>query len=189
MTQQNEWIVENFRFLTQQDANQAQTECENIKKLEAKLDYTNPNMVKMVYDKAIENRLFKTPVGYEFLRKLQKILLENSETSNQVQSIPVMSVFNLRESTTKVVERVKASKKPPKKSKEYVSKKISIWLNVALMCLVAVMFWVAMTSSNPNIINYERAIQNKYASWEQQLQERENIVREKEKELLIQNND
>lgn len=53
------------------------------------------------------------------------------------------------------------------------------------MILVIVMFVISTTSSNPNILNYERAIQNRYVEWEQQLSDREQVVREKEKELLI----
>jgi hypothetical protein len=37
----------------------------------------------------------------------------------------------------------------------------------------------------PNIINYKTAIMNEYASWEQELSEREAKVREREKELDI----
>ena len=43
-----------------------------------------------------------------------------------------------------------------------------------------------MTGNNPNILNYQNAVLNKYASWEQELMEREQAVREKEQELGIQ---
>lgn len=45
------------------------------------------------------------------------------------------------------------------------------------------MFAIASGSDNPNIINYRNAIVNEYASWEQELTEREKAVRRKEAEL------
>lgn len=187
MAEKGEWVVSGFQFLTEQDAKQAQAEVEKIQKLEEKLDYKNPNMVLIVYNKAIENRLFKTPVGYEFLRKLQKLSKDNPAVKEEVQNIPVTNVFQLRDSTAPIVEKIKASKKPVKKKKELFSKNTSIMLNVVLLLLVAVMFWISTTGSNPTVLNYEKNLQNKYAAWEQELQERESTVREKERELLIEN--
>lgn len=45
------------------------------------------------------------------------------------------------------------------------------------------MFVITLQSDNPNILNYRQAITNEYASWEQELTERENKVREKEQKL------
>jgi flagellar capping protein FliD len=42
-----------------------------------------------------------------------------------------------------------------------------------------------MKGSTPNILNYEKALQNRYAEWNQELSDREEAIREKEKELLI----
>jgi len=47
------------------------------------------------------------------------------------------------------------------------------------------MFWIARNSNAPNILNYETALRNWYASWEQDLVERERVVKEKERELKI----
>ena len=51
------------------------------------------------------------------------------------------------------------------------------------MVLVFAMFVITLQSDNPNILNYRQAITNEYASWEQELTERENKVREKEQKL------
>ena len=44
---------------------------------------------------------------------------------------------------------------------------------------------MAMSGNNANILNYRNAIVDEYASWEQELTEREKAVREKEQELGI----
>ena len=77
MADKEEWIVDGYQFGSAKDATQAKAELLKIQKLEDKMDYRNPHMVYMVYHKAIENRIFKTPIGYEYLRKLQKHLKEN----------------------------------------------------------------------------------------------------------------
>ena len=47
------------------------------------------------------------------------------------------------------------------------------------------MIVITLTSDNPNIINYENKLVDKYEEWEQDLQEREQAVKEQEKKLGI----
>lgn len=94
----------------------------------------------------------------------------------------------MRESANQTVERIQASRKPVKKEKpkqEFFSRKTSILINIGLLALVIVMFAIAATGSEPTVLNYERVLQNRYAEWEQQLSDREQVIREKERELLI----
>ena len=60
---------------------------------------------------------------------------------------------------------------------------VSIVLNIALTVAVIIMFWIAKNTEQPNILNYEEAITNRYAAWDQQLTEREAAVRQAEREL------
>lgn len=66
---------------------------------------------------------------------------------------------------------------------------ISTILNVVLALAVVGMFAITLKSDNPNILNYEKQIINKYASWDQELTEREQAVREKERQLQIEAGD
>ena len=187
MTGREEWTIEGFQFGSEKDAKQAKGEELKIQKLEDKMDYRNPHMVFMVYQKAIENRIFKTPVGYEYLKSLQKTLKESPLIREEVPPIPVNQVYNLRDSTNPVIEKVKGTNKPkkqPKVKQEFFTRKTSICVNVILAILVIVMFCISMTGSRPTILNYEKAIQNKYAAWEQELEQRESELREKERAML-----
>ena len=58
---------------------------------------------------------------------------------------------------------------------------------VVMLVAIIAMFVITLNSDQPNILNYERNLQNKYASWEQELTRREQTVREKERELHIEN--
>ena len=62
----------------------------------------------------------------------------------------------------------------------------AVVLNVLLAICVLAMFIIALKGETPNIINYKNNIINQYSSWEQELTERENAVREKERELNIE---
>ena len=185
MADKTEWVVNGFQFGTQQDAELAQNEKVRIERLEEKLDYQNQEMVYAVYKKAVNNRVFRTPVVYDFLKRLQRILHENAQ--EDIANIPVYGVYSMRESANPAIERIQASRKPVKEKpkQEFFSRKTSIIVNIGMLVLVIVMFVIATTGSNPTIINYERTLQNRYAEWEQQLSDREQVIREKEKELLI----
>ena len=188
MADKTDWVVDGFQFGTQTDAELARNEHQRIERLEEKLDYQNYEMVLAVYKKALGNRVFKTPVGYDFLKKLQGILQENPLLDEEIDSIPVYGVYSMRESANATVEKIQASRRPVKKEKpkqEFFSKKTSILVNIGLLALVIAMFVISTTSSKPTILNYEKVLQNRYAEWEQQLSDRERVIREKEKELLI----
>ena len=61
----------------------------------------------------------------------------------------------------------------------------SLLINVILVILVIGMFVISWKSDVPNIVNYRTAVINEYSEWEQQLQEREQAIREAEKKLNI----
>lgn len=186
MADKTDWIVDGFQFGTEKDAELARNEQQRIERLEEKLDYENQDMINAVYQKAINNRVFRTPVGYVFLKKLQRILQENSISDDVPANIPVYGVYSMRESANPTVERVIASRKPAKQKtkQEFFSRRTSILVNIILVFLLIAVVAVSTIGSVPTVFNYESTLQNRYAQWEQQLSEREQVIREKEKELL-----
>lgn len=184
MANKSDWIVEGFLFGTEQDAEIAKKEKLRIERLEERMDYGNPDMINAVYRKAVEKRVFKTPVGYDYLKKLQELLEQSPGFEGDIADIPVQGVYSLRETASPAVERVRASRAKEKPTKKTIGLRASLFINIVLLLLVAVMFYISMTGSNPTVLNYEQAIQNKYSQWENELSERESRVREKERELL-----
>ena len=80
-----------------------------------------------------------------------------------------------------VRERIAESPKEPMR----FSLKTSIILNIVLILLVVLMFFIANTSKSDNIINYRRNVINEYSTWAEDLTNREKAIREKERELGI----
>lgn len=178
--------VNGYQFAGEDDADLARQEEKKIAYLEQHMDYNQPNAVLKIYCKAIDERIFKTPIGFEYLRSVQQYLLScDGVTEDMVPPVKLFVNFKprLREASNPARNRVKAPKSKNKLSPLF----LSVLLNAGLIALVFLMFFIAQDSSNPNILNYENMLNNKYASWEQELSDREKIIREKERELKIDN--
>ncbi|MDE5590676.1 MAG: hypothetical protein K2J60_16305 [Acetatifactor sp.] len=178
--------VGGYRFYTEKDAQLAATELKKIEYLEARIDYSRPDSILMVYEKTIHERIFKTPVGLQYLKELRDYLLKQSEIDpERVPEIPLYNSFSgeVRAKSAPVRNRIKAA--DGGKDGEKSGFAISVILNVLLVLAVICMFTITLRSDNPNVLNYQRVLTDRYAQWEQELTERENAVREKERELKL----
>lgn len=185
MENQNELMVDGFLFGSRQDAELARQELEKITFLEKRLDYQNPQSVLMLYNKAIDNRIFKTPVGYHYLQGLQAYL-QDKGLEEQAKSIPLYNIFggSLKD---ELPRRQAKSRVQPSQYKELRSNlRKSVVLNLILAVAILIMFVISLTGSSPTIVNYEKKLTDKYAAWEQELSERETAVREKEREFQME---
>ena len=75
--------VDGFCFQTEQDAELADLERKKIAYLESKMDYSNPDSILRIYEKAIQDNIFKTPVGFFYLKHLQEYLLHQNGISRE----------------------------------------------------------------------------------------------------------
>lgn len=177
-------ITEGYLFMNEADAALAAQEKKKIAYLEKHMDYHSAESVLRVYKKAVLERVFRTPVGLEYLRRLQKALIKCGEfEETEIPPIALYGTYEvrMRDSYAPVRPRVQ-----PAKKKGTPWPVLSVILNVILSLAVVSMFAITLKSENPNILNYEKQIMNKYAAWEQELTEREQTVREKERELQIE---
>ncbi|MBD5544946.1 MAG: hypothetical protein HDR01_12115 [Lachnospiraceae bacterium] len=183
MAVKDDYIVGGFEFPTEGEAKAAKNDENKIRAIDKKLNYNNFEAVSMVYNKAIENHVFETAIGEHYLKKLQEHLIEKKEADSDfvLKPIPLRSklpVAKQSEETAKVKVRIGSKKESKQKLK------FSIILNFFLALIIVILFIITLTGENANIINYRTVITNQYARWEQELQQREEAVREKEKELF-----
>lgn len=179
--------VGGYLFYTERDAQLARAEEQKIQYLETHIDYHSPESIKYIYEKTIHDRLFKTPVGLQYLKHLQEFLLEQSQLDTDgIGAIPLYTAFDveLRDETSPARQRVRPSKKQDAE-KGKAAFFISVFSNVLLVIAIIAMFAISFNSEQPNIFNYERALVDKYAAWDQELTEREQTIREKEIEYHI----
>ena len=179
------FIVGGYEFLSENDAQKASMDLSKINLLEARVKASRPVDIKAVYEKSIENKIFKTPIGWEYLVGLRRKLLESGYKEEDLIPIP-LNVSMTRHSAMDTLN-VKQRILPQEPKKEANFKTIfSIILNIVLLILVGVMFYITITAETDNIINYRKNITNRYAGWEQELSDREKAVREAEKRLGIE---
>lgn len=167
------------------EAEEAKTEAQRIARLEKQLDYTKPAVVLAFYKKALEGRVFKTVEGYAYLLHLRQYLEERkSDLGGVIPCIP-SDYMSERAHYRVIVDELKDNLKNEKKKNRTIKHNnttMRIVITFLVVALIA-MLVIALVSDNPNILNYERVLQDKYASWELDLKEREEVIREKELEL------
>lgn len=189
-----------FVFRTKKEAELAQREIEGTKYLRQKLDMENPNAVFSIYQNLIEQDLFETPVGYCFLKELRDYLLMIPAISNEeVLAIPIrypqteeeekkqkkeQKKEEQRKERQREKEKAKNKKEQKKEGKNYKGR-CQFFMVTSLILLISVvsMMLLAATSDNVNILNYENKLIDKYSSWELELEEREQAVKEQEQAL------
>lgn len=219
------YLVGGFHFSSKEEALVARQEEQRISLLEKKIDYTNIDSIAMLYEKAIHNQVFVTPVGFHFLTKLQSILQENNRPEGMLQ-IPVVQLNSEEEEPVSKLEMIPeqtqnvtqeknteasiyqevpadergkvrlsilvedlqkqldVSKEKEKKARSKYRN--SLLVNIVLVFMIIGLFAITLLGENANVLNYRRALNNQYASWEEELKQRENNIREKEAELNIQ---
>lgn len=175
-----QFIADGFAFFSNENAINAENEQKKVEYIEARMDYSKPERVLAVYEKAINEKIFKTPVGIYYLRDVQRYLKQQPGIDeSRISPIPLYFGYESRsrERTNPVRQRVKPSQKQEKSN----ALPMSIFLNVVLVIAIFAMFLITLNSEQPNVLNYERALKDKYAYWEQDLTEREQVIREKER--------
>lgn len=183
--------VGDYLFTNKVDAQQALKEQEKINKIKEKLNNGyDVHLLYNVYNKCIETRTFRTPIGYDFLKDMRRALTDSDSVDSDILPIPMYTTFehsadNAMERTMKFREETRQSQYRKKKDLNEAKFKWSLFVNVVLLIVVGIMFYITTTGSNPNILNYENAIINKYSDWSDELTERENLIREKEAQLNI----
>ena len=180
MKDDKQYILEGYRFNSEEEVKLAKADLLKINQIEDKMDYRNPHMMLAVYNKIIESRLLKTPIGYNYLKNIQKHIVDNPLINEEIQPIQIEPFIQQKESERKTTQKIIID------PRDRMIKKVSLIINAIFLILIIGMFIISSTSNKPTIINYEQTIQNKYASWEQELKEREAVIREKERQLLIE---
>lgn len=180
------FMVGGYEFTTKEDAQIAKDELNAIKYVSAKTNSKDPKQVYSLYNKIIERKLFSTQIGMNYLKSLQTFLYKSSEIPNdKIQPIPIntdtQDEINIRRERSEFKSELRDLSIKAARYKNNFTRVMII--NVILVIIIVAMFIILNTSSNPNIINYEVNLQNKYAQWQEQLQSQEQSLNARENEL------
>ena len=191
------------------DENKAKEAAKELKAVEyilGQIRDSDEKAVLTVYKKLLNQRMFSTEIGMSFLAQLRQNLLD-SEVFTPEDIPPVYSLEEppkdvtpeekTEDTNSSSDEKVSKAKKE-KADKKVVAKvtndsseikrlkainKVLLILCIALLLCVLGMFYVSTTINSPTILDYEEKLIDKYSSWEQDLTEREEAIKEKEQEL------
>ncbi len=180
------FMVGGYEFATKEEAQLAKDELNAIKYLSQKTNSKDPKQVYSLYNKIIERKLFSTHVGMNYLKNLQTFLYKSDEIPNdKIQPIPInaetLGEINIRRERSEFKSELRDMSVKVAKYKNNFTRVMII--NVVLIIIIIAMFVILNTSSNPNIINYEVNIQNKYSQWQEQLQSQEESLNARENAL------
>lgn len=180
------FMVGGYEFATKEEAQLAKDELNAIKYLSQKTNSKDPKQVYSLYNKIIERKLFSTHVGMNYLKNLQTFLYKSDEIPNdKIQPIPInaetQGEINIRRDRSEFKSELRDMSVKVAKYKNNFTRVMII--NVVLIIIIIAMFVILNTSSNPNIINYEVNIQNKYSQWQEQLQSQEESLNARENAL------
>ena len=179
----NELVVGGYRFGTIADAETARMEEKKIAAVEKHLDYRKPQSVLLVYNRAIENKVFLTPIGMAYLQRIQRQLVKCGIPQEKIRPIPLNNTFSNKTENNRSIRNSVAARAP---KVEFRGRFIaSVIINVLLAAALAAMSVLSLKSDVPTIMNYRTAVVNEYSEWEQDLQQRERTVREAERALNI----
>lgn len=204
MEKEEKLEINGFHFTSQQEADKAAMELRKIQYLETKIDYGDTRKVQAIYEKAVRENIFQTAVGLFYLKGIRDYLVREDERYEAVlPMVPIMSALGSEgqaetddgsgkgsagqgESPAKT--KTAAAKREERQKRALQEKmhqlRLSLLVNAVLAVALIAMFFIALRSEQPNILNYEKAIKNQYAAWEQELTEREQAIRKLELEKL-----
>ena len=96
--EQREYVVSGFAFYSEKDAGLAEQERQKIAYLDKHIDHADIQSVLAIYKKALEDRVFRTPVGLEYLRELQgELRAREEELGEEVPPIPLWTSLPMSE--------------------------------------------------------------------------------------------
>ena len=170
------FTVAGYKFATKEEAQDAKDELNAIKYLSSKTDGKDPKQVYMLYNQILDKQLFNTPVGIDYLKELQQFLYINKDIPNdKIRPIPINNELSEMLDEKKIPLKVKDEIRQLKRDKNrYKDKYIKLMIvNIVLVVVIAAMAVILKTSSTPTVIDYERKLQDKYATWQEQLESQE----------------
>lgn len=183
----DEHIVEGYYFEDIREANKAKKEYFNICKLKGTISFDDLQGMKKLYLKLSSKNYFSTPIGYAFLQEMREYLVENLND----EDLPLIGVA--RTNVVKVPEVINdkhpeiSSEKYKKLRTEYNKlKRTKKILQIAVISFIAIivgMFIIMANNKNVGYFNTEEKIVNKYAAWEERLNNWEDELNLREDEL------
>lgn len=197
---EDKYTINGFSFKDKSDYLEAKNEYDGVEYMKSRTNMNNPANVFSVYKSLVEKGLFSTPIGLSYLYELRENLLKYPEYTTKIEEMPIPVAksakgkgklgFGKKKETLSRSDVIRNMKKYDIES---VYRNRFISSIIVIMILVIIMFFfviITKDSKNTNILNYKARIDAEYKDkedsliqWQNQLQLREEALKEREKEL------
>ena len=184
--EEKQYTVGGYTFTDKKAADAAKEEFQAINKMSSKINTKDSRQVYALYNSIIDKKLFSTMVGLNYLKELQQFLYISKEIpNNRIRPIPINNdVQSVLEGKREIIENQSEIRILKRERNMYKSRfTTSVIINLALVVVIIAMIIITLTSKNPNIINYETKLQDKYSAWQEQLQSEEASLKAREAQV------
>lgn len=197
----NDRTIDGFYFETDELYEEAHKEKLAVAYLSKQVDLSDNKQALRLYQQAASQKLFSTVIGLTFLRDIEfRLKKDESIPKDQIMAVtvplkerppekPSVSISSLQsEEGTSKKERQKKDAYPFNEKTEAGKYRRRFHGAIAfvfiLLATIGVMFFITLSSDLPTIVNYRTRLNNEYASWDEELKEREAALDLREKELM-----
>lgn len=203
--------VDGFYYEDAAMAAKAEKEAETVRYIRSKTNFARVDAVYGIYAKLIENNVFSTEVGYAFLTELYRVLQESG--AYKEDDLPKVYISKGRMSGTvaasevhedveesmndedeaRIIEAVRkrtkslndTSKTQVRNIREMYRDKLKTYkmvIGALVLCIIGMLAMVYFSDASP-LRDAEQQVLDKYAAWQETLQEKEAELAAWEQEL------
>ncbi len=177
-------VIDGYCFNSSADAKLAQKEKNAIVKLQDTIDISNTNSVLETYNKLVAKNYFSTPVGFTFLHEMRDYLKQFYD-ENELKPITVPDRRTKNEAGQLEVMKYNQIEKLKTENEKLNNIKSKLTVAVVAMIIIIVgMVLIVVTNDNLGYFNAEEKVLNKYAAWQERLENWEEELIRREEELL-----
>lgn len=177
---EKKYVVDGFEFSTESDYKMAKEELEAIIYFKDKINLSDLSNIAKLYNRILDRRTFHTPVGYSFLKDLQNRLIQSGYVKNE--DVEKIFITN-RNHTENQVDSLSIDHFKKIATVEKSKRRNLKIINTFLVVTILIMFLIALYSDKTVFTKFENELIDRYATWEEELNNRELELEEKEKEL------
>lgn len=203
MAEPQEYKLDGFVFDDKSDYDQAKMEWDTIYNLDRKMNLGDPKVALNLYNQSIDKHLFKTPIGYAFLKRLRETIIscgfagkedlnmipvESADKKNASGHKKSLSGRGMGKRNYKPASEIDIFDTDSTKIKRMYEKekKKSMFLTVAVVALIGIIIaiFVVTLKSKYSYITYFTDYENnireniidEYENWEKELEAREKAL-------------
>ncbi len=144
--------------------------------------------IELVEEEPLGNKKGFKPVerkNRQHENKKENVSTEDFRRKNAMDASGTEKISDIAK-TAKKKEKSRANKDIDAKENKYRERfHISLILNIVLVAVIIILFFIAASKDNPTVLNYEEKLLNKYSSWAEELESRERELNEREESLPL----